>query len=63
MLIVRSCTVTASQAELDMKMKEANEIYYGIDILVNNAGYFEIGLVEEVRYVTPLASYLWAQLC
>ncbi|KAG0653022.1 putative oxidoreductase [Hyphodiscus hymeniophilus] len=41
--------VTASQAELDSKVKEALEIYYGIDVLVNNAGYFELGLLEEVR--------------
>jgi NAD(P)-dependent dehydrogenase (short-subunit alcohol dehydrogenase family) len=43
--------VTASQAELDSKVKEAVEIHYGIDVLVNNAGYFELGLIEEVRYV------------
>ena len=43
--------VTASQAELNFKLQEAIEMYYGIDVLVNNAGQFELGLVEEVRYV------------
>jgi NAD(P)-dependent dehydrogenase (short-subunit alcohol dehydrogenase family) len=48
--------VTASQAELDSKVKEAIEIHYGIDVLVNNAGYFELGLIEEVRYVINMDS-------
>ena len=50
--------VTASQAELDSKVKEAIEIHYGIDVLVNNAGYFELGLIEEVRYVINMAPAL-----
>ena len=57
--------VTASQAELDSKVQEAIEIYYGIDVLVNNAGHFELGLVEEVRYViagqsTWFGVFVWA---
>jgi NADP-dependent 3-hydroxy acid dehydrogenase YdfG len=45
--------VTASQSELDLKVKEAIDIYYGIDVLVNNAGYFEVGLIDEVRCAIP----------
>lgn len=41
--------VTAPQAELDTKVKEALGIYGGIDVLVNNAGYIEAGLVEELE--------------
>ncbi len=45
--------VTAPQAELDAKVKEALEIYGGIDVLVNNAGYIEGALVEELEYLPP----------
>ena len=41
--------VTASQAELDAKVKEALKIYDGIDVLVNNAGYIEGAIVEELE--------------
>ncbi len=40
--------VTASQRELDSKVKEALTIYGTIDVLVNNAGYIEAGFLEEV---------------
>lgn len=42
--------ITAPQAELDAKVKEAISIYGNLDVLVNNAGYIEAGLVEETRY-------------
>lgn len=42
--------ITASQAELDAKVKEAIGIYGALDVLVNNAGYIEASLVEEARY-------------
>lgn len=45
--------VTAPQAELDAKAKEALNIYGGIDVLVNNAGYIEGALIEELEYVDP----------
>ena len=41
--------VTAPQAELDAKVKEALSIYGGIDVLVNNAGYIEAALIEELE--------------
>jgi len=43
--------VTASQAELDAKVKEAIAIYGHIDVLVNNAGYVQTGLIEATTYV------------
>ncbi len=43
--------VTASQAELDAKAKEAIAIYGHIDVLVNNAGYVQTGLIEATTYV------------
>ena len=42
--------ITAPQAELDAKIKEAIGIYGALDVLVNNAGYIEASLVEEARY-------------
>ena len=45
--------LTAPQAELDAKMKDALKIYGGIDVLVNNAGYIEAALIEELEYVDP----------
>ena len=42
--------ITAPQAVLDAKVKEAVGIYGGLDVLVNNAGYIEGSLVEEARY-------------
>jgi NAD(P)-dependent dehydrogenase (short-subunit alcohol dehydrogenase family) len=41
--------VTAPQAEIDAKIKEALAIYGEIDVLVNNAGYIEAGIIEEIR--------------
>lgn len=41
--------VTAPQAELDAKVKEAMGIYGTLDVLVNNAGYIEASLIEEAR--------------
>ncbi len=41
--------VTASQSELDTKVKEALEVYGGVDVLVNNAGYIEAGIIEELE--------------
>ena len=42
--------ITAPQAVLDAKVKEAIGIYGTLDVLVNNAGYIEGSLVEEARY-------------
>ena len=47
--------ITATQADLDAKVQDALGIYGGIDVLVNNAGYFELGLIEEIRYVVILS--------
>lgn len=52
--------VTASQAELDAKIKEAIGIYGTLDVLVNNAGYIEASLVEEARYSTCGHKYAWS---
>lgn len=55
--------VTASQSELDVKVKEALEVYGGIDVLVNNAGYIEAGIIEELEYDRTLdrsKSVTWA---
>ena len=41
--------ITAPQAELDAKIKEAIGIYGALDVLVNNAAYIEASLVEEAR--------------
>ena len=41
--------ITASQAELDAKVKEVIGVYGTLDVLVNNAGYIEVSLAEEVR--------------
>jgi len=43
--------ITATQIELDRKIKEALGFFGGIDILVNNAGYLRAGVMEEVRFV------------
>ena len=40
--------VTASQNELNHKVKELLAEYDGVDVLVNNAGYIESGFVEEL---------------
>lgn len=40
--------VTATQEELNSKVKEAVKKFERIDVLVNSAGYFEAGVVEEV---------------
>ncbi|KAI0008236.1 hypothetical protein F4779DRAFT_457779 [Xylariaceae sp. FL0662B] len=40
--------VTATQEELNSKVKEAVEKYERIDVLVNSAGYFKASVVEEV---------------
>lgn len=40
--------VTASQEDLDAKIKEAISLYGRIDVLVNNAGYLEMGFIEEI---------------
>jgi len=42
--------VTASQDELNRKVKEAIGIYGRIDVLVNNAGYVGVGTLEEVGH-------------
>ena len=39
--------ITASQADIDVKVKQAVEIYGGIDVLINNAGYIEASICEE----------------
>jgi NADP-dependent 3-hydroxy acid dehydrogenase YdfG len=41
--------ITAPQAELNEKAKEAWNIYGHIDVLVNNAGFIMGGLVEEIK--------------
>lgn len=51
--------ITAPQAEIDAKIKEAIAIYGTLDVLVNNAGYIEASPVEEARY----DAYLWQQRC
>lgn len=45
---VLSLDVTASQSEINAKVREAIAIYDGIDVLVNSAGYIEAGIAEEV---------------
>ncbi|KAI1208478.1 uncharacterized protein F4807DRAFT_152934 [Annulohypoxylon truncatum] len=40
--------VTATQDELNSKVKEAVERVERIDVLINSAGYFEAGVTEEV---------------
>ncbi|PYH92656.1 NAD(P)-binding protein [Aspergillus ellipticus CBS 707.79] len=41
--------ITAPQAELNAKFRQAVDIYSGVDVLVNNAGYIQAGTVEESR--------------
>ena len=45
---VLALDVTASQDDINAKVKEAMAIYDGIDVVVNNAGYIESGIGEEV---------------
>lgn len=40
--------VTADQAQLDVKIAEAIEIFGGLDVLINNAGYVLSGVWEEL---------------
>lgn len=40
--------VTAPEADIFAKVKEAHQIYGRIDVLVNNAGYIESGAVEDM---------------
>lgn len=40
--------VTANQAQLDVKIAEAIEIFGGLDVLINNAGYVLSGVWEEL---------------
>ncbi|KAI0849861.1 NAD(P)-binding protein [Daldinia vernicosa] len=40
--------VTAPQAEIEKKFKQAWEVYGVIDVLVNNAGYIQCGAMEEI---------------
>ena len=40
--------VTCSQEELNIKVKEAIELFGGVDVLVNNAGYVLSGVWEEL---------------
>lgn len=40
--------VTAPQAEIEKKFKEAWDAYGTIDVLVNNAGYIQCGALEEI---------------
>ncbi|KAI2628561.1 NAD(P)-binding protein [Hypoxylon sp. NC1633] len=40
--------VTAPQAEIEKKFKEAWDVYGTIDVLVNNAGYIQCGAMEEI---------------
>lgn len=44
---VLSLDGAASQADIDVKMKEAIAVYGGIDVIVNIAGYIEAGIAEE----------------
>ena len=40
--------VTASETELNAKVREALKFYGKIDVLVNNAAYVQYGFLEEV---------------
>lgn len=54
--------ITAPQAEIDAKVKEAIGVYGCLDVLVNNAGYIEASLVEEARYSAFGGKELWHAL-
>lgn len=41
--------VTAPQADIDARIKEATACYGSIDVLVNNAAHAEFGTLEDVR--------------
>lgn len=43
--------VTAPQAKVDAKMKEAIAIYGGTEMLVNSAGYTELSFIEDITLV------------
>lgn len=43
--------VTASQAELDEKIKQAIPFYGHINVVVHNAGYGELGALEDLTYL------------
>lgn len=46
---VMELDITASQAELNGKAREAWGIYGHIDVLANNAAFIKGGLIEEIR--------------
>ncbi|KAK3178468.1 putative secondary metabolism biosynthetic enzyme [Lepraria neglecta] len=49
--------VTAPQAELDAKVKEAMGFYGKVDVLVNNAGYVQTGNWEDLSHEDLLAIF------
>ncbi|KAJ5999255.1 hypothetical protein N7451_007065 [Penicillium sp. IBT 35674x] len=50
---VEELDVTASEEVIKAKVDEAWSIYGHVDVLVNNAGYIDVGVFEEVEWVTP----------
>jgi NADP-dependent 3-hydroxy acid dehydrogenase YdfG len=48
--------VTDNESNIRDKIKVVATKYGKIDILVNNAGYIQIGMVEDLRYDTPITS-------
>ena len=53
--------VTAPQAKLDAKVKEAMGFYGKVDVLVNNAGYVQTGNWEDLSYVLLLNFNVYAR--
>lgn len=45
--------ITAPQAEIDRKFRQAWETFGSIDVVVNNAGFIQCGAVEEITSVGP----------